>query len=254
MKTASCRLVRSGWGWALVLALLVAPSWARADNPDLARGIEAYENFEYQKAQGILLDALKNTDSTKKEMAKVHIYLGLVHFTLGDKSGARKDFEAALKLDYNSTLPPDTSPKIMAVFNTVKDSLPPPVIVTPVKNHPPGIHGVPPPPPRKRVWTWVAVGIGGAAVIGAGACAYLASAAKTDFDNEPFADKANELKSKIETRALAANVLFGVGAAGLVTGLILFFTEGSSADDQAEPPAQPAVSLTPGGATLTFSF
>jgi tetratricopeptide (TPR) repeat protein len=227
---------------------------ARADNQKLIRGVEAYENFEYQKAQGILLEALKDANSTKKEKAKIHLYLGLVHFTLGDKNGARRDFEAALKLDYNAALPPDTSPKILAEYNTVKDGLPPPVIVTPVKNHPPGIHGGPPPPPRKLVWTWVAVGIGGAAMAGAGACAYLASAAKNDFDKEPFADKANDLKSDIETKSLAANILFGVGAAGLVTGLILFFTEGSSSDDQAAQSAKPVVSLTPGGATLTFSF
>jgi len=227
METTSCRLVYSGRGCALALIVLLAPMAALAENKELARGIEAYENFEYQKAQGILLKALKDTHSTKKEAAKVHVYLGLVHFTLGDKNGARKDFEGALKLDYNAALPPDTSPKIMAEFNTVKDDIPPPVIVTPVKNHP-GIHGGPPPPPRKRVWTWVAVGLGGAALAGAGTCAYLASAAKTDFDKEPFADKANDLKAKIETRALTANILFGVGAAGLVAGLILFFTEGIS--------------------------
>lgn len=251
MKTTSCRLMHSGRGCALALVVLLAPLAARAENKELALGIEAYENFEYQNAQGILLKALKDTHSTKKEAARVHVYLGLVHFTLGDKNGARKDFEAALKLDYNAALPPDTSPKIMAVFNTVKDDIPPPVIVTPVKNHPPGINGGPPPPPRKLVWTWVAVGIGGAAVAGAGACAYLASAAKNDFDKEPFADKANDLKSEIETKALAANILFGVGAAGLVAGLILFFTEGSSEPDQV---STPVVSLTPGGAALTFSF
>jgi hypothetical protein len=246
---------RSGRAAGILFLLLLAPG-ARAENPFLSKAIQAYENFEYQIALDHLKQAASHPESDKAEKARVHIYLGLVRFTLGDKEAAEQEFEAALKLDFQAALPPDTSPKIVSCFEQVKQAVSPP---EPVK--PPGPDKPPPPPPPppaprpgKRLWTWVAAGVGAAALIGGGTFGYLASEAKSDFDREPWADKAAELKDTVESRSLTANILYGAGGAVMVAALVLFFTEpglGSSRDASADAFE---FSISPLGAEASFRF
>jgi len=238
----------------LLLCVLAFPTAARAENPTLREGIEAYENFEYEQALKILQKALDHPDSSKKETARVHLYLGLVRFTLGDRRGAHQDFEKAIKTFYEIKLPPDISPKIVTEFEKVKQTIPAPEKDDPVPLPPGGGIVKPAPRPRKRVWTWVAVGIGGAAIVGGGTCAYLASKAKSDFDKELYADKAADLKDQVDTYSLTTNILFGVGAAALVTGLVLFFTEDSSTDEDSRVGSGPSLTITPAGVEATFRF
>ena len=243
------RWVRIGSLPAITVLLLTVSGEARAGNPYLKQAIQSYENFEYEEALRILQQAVEVPDSTKDELAKVHLYMGLVRFTLGDPAQAEKDFKKAIGLNYQIKPPADTSPKIVSEFQRVKKTIPPPE----VKDPPPG-GGAPPPgggpiivkplptPPRKRVWTWVVLGVGAGALVGGGVFGYLASSAKADFDKQEWADKADDLKNTAESRALLANILFGVGGAGMAAALILFFTEGA---DQPAAPQAGDVSITP---------
>jgi len=110
---------------ALTLVVLMASGVARAENPYLKQAIQSYENFEYEEALRILQQAVAVPDSTKEELAKVHLYMGLVRFTLGDPAQAEKDFKKAIGLNYKIKPPADTSPKIVSEFQRVKKTIPP---------------------------------------------------------------------------------------------------------------------------------
>lgn len=245
--------------------LLAAAPAARADNPYLVQGVEAYENFEYKQALDLLEQAATHPGSSDEEKARVHLYLGFTRMTLGDRPMAERDFAKALQLDYHIELPQDLSPKIVAVFDKIKETIPPPAVEPPPDDTGGdggvtgggGGSGRPPEVVVRtrtgpRVWTWVLTGVGLAALAGGGTFGYLASSAKDDFDNEPYADEADKLRDTIDAHSLAANILFGVGGASLVAALVLFFTEGET-EIVEEPPAA-AVRLAPGGVEATFRF
>lgn len=260
-KNPSVRLA----GPLLLLLSLSAPA-ARAQDQWLDKGVAAYENFEYQQAVKLLEKALSQPDNTPQTTARIQVYLGVVRFTLGDQAGAEKAFRQALETDYQVTLPPDTSPKIAGLFEKVKKTVPPPVPAPLGETIGSGAKAgsgtgggmrvgakLPPPPPRRRLWTWIALGVGGAALATGGAFAYLAASAKNDFDKEPFADRAAELKSTVESRSLTANILLGSGAALAVTGVVLFFLEGRNPQPE-KVSAVPQLSLSPAGLQALWRF
>ena len=107
-------IYRRVWTGALLVitgVMLLTSGDARAKNPYLKQAIQSYENFEYEDALRILQQAIEVPDSTKKELAKVYLYMGLVRFTLGDPAQAEKDFKKAVGLNYKIKPPADTSPK-----------------------------------------------------------------------------------------------------------------------------------------------
>ena len=258
MNESTYRWVRAGLLAALAVLVLMAPGEARAENPYLKKAIQSYENFEYEEALRILQQAVEVPDSNKEEQAQVYLYMGLVRFTLGDPAQAEQDFKTALGLNYEIKPPTDTSPKIVSEFQRVKKTVPPPDVTDPGGGGGPDGGGIVivkpvPTPPRKRVWTWVVLGVGAGALVGGGVFGYLASSAKADFDNQEWADKADELKNTAESRALLANILFGVGGAGMAAALILFFTEGA---DQPAATETSGLSVTPTlmGFEATYRF
>jgi tetratricopeptide (TPR) repeat protein len=241
----------------LLLALL--PGAARAQGTaELRQGIEAYENFEYPEAQKLLEQAAGRTDLPRADQARARLYLGLVAFTLGDRVRAEAAFKAALEIDRELQLPADTSPKIAEVFEALRAKLPRQVVrPEPDPGPGPGVGGEAPPPPgpRERVWTWVLAGLGGAALAAGGTCGYLAYASEQDSQKAVWASDAASHHDKAETRALAANVLYGLGGAALVGALILFFVEvpGDGPDSAAEE-VEIGLRLEPalGGAVLRW--
>lgn len=101
----------------------------------------------------------------------------------------------------------------------------------------------------------VLVGIGGAVVGGV-----LATGAKSDYDKangkEPAA-KLEDMRSKVVTLNLVADICFGVAAAGAVTSLVLYLTR---PEKKPTEPAKDSVALAPwasptgGGAMVLGSF
>jgi len=260
MKTSLSLARRTALGAFVVLFCLSLSPASRCAEPDLAEAVSAYENFEYDQALSLLTQLAKRSGLSQAQRAKVHLYTGLTLFTLGNQDKAEQEFRAALEADYEISPPQDTSPKIMAAFEAIKKTVPAPVVsakppVTKGSNPP----GAPPPevvrpaPARGRVWTWLAVGVGAAAMAGGGLSAGLAAQAKRDFDSEPMAVKAADIKQTVETRALAANVLFGVGGAALLTGLILFFVE-DTGPDGAQAEAAWRIDFGPRGVAATVEF
>jgi hypothetical protein len=102
-----------------------------------------------------------------------------------------------------------------------------------------------------RVWTWVALGVGGAAGIAGAVIGGAALSKKSTLEDRcegnhcppASAGEADTIKSM----NLTADVLFGVAAAGIVTGVILFFVEG---DDESETEVAVTPAVTASGAGL----
>jgi len=118
-----------------------------------------------------------------------------------------------------------------------------------------GGSGEPEPEPEdgpERVWTWVALGVGGAAAIAGGAIGGAALAKRKDLEAENCDGQSCYQSSKsegdsIEKMNLTADVLFGVAAAGIVTGIVLFFVE---PDEDGEEQVAVAPGITGDGAGL----
>jgi hypothetical protein len=111
--------------------------------------------------------------------------------------------------------------------------------------------------PPKRVWTWVVLGIGGAAGIAGGILGGVSMKQTEDFiddcgEHNCTAEREDE-RDDIKRVSLTADILYGVAAAAVVTGVILFFVE---------PPDEEgtAVAVTPAlqpdgvGVSLTGRF
>ena len=245
-------------GACLWFLLSLASDPAQAESDELRQGMAAYENFEYEQALTILEQGKGKTGLPEADRAKILLYLGLTRFSLGDQTSARLDFEAALRIDREILPPADTSPKIIRIFHEVKTSLPPekPKLTKkpdPAKGTDKALNVKQTAPIKKtnRTWTWVAAGVGAAAMVSAGTCGILAGQAEDDFKQATWADEAAEYKDQAETRALAANVMYGIGGAALLTAVVLFFVEPDSS-----PEAQTQLSMTPvpGGMGASWRF
>jgi len=85
------------------------------------------------------------------------------------------------------------------------------------------------PEQKPRLWTWVALGIGGAAVVGAAITGSMAASHAGDLDEacDGGACPEEEWDNLDQTRALATatNVMIGVAAVGVAAGVALFFIE-----------------------------
>ncbi len=87
---------------------------------------------------------------------------------------------------------------------------------------------------RSRIWTWVAAGSALAALgvaIGLGASASAEYSELEDLVASGQRDEVRrqELESAIDSRALGANVLFGVAGGLALTSVVLYFVEGRAA-------------------------
>jgi len=133
------------------------------------------------------------------------------------------------------------------------DGRPPPKVVAPVAP----VQTAPVTAPKRssassrKVWGYSVGGVGLAAVVG-GVVAGLS--AKSAYDSEKAAAASGDLsayesyKDQAKSRALMADVLYGVGAAGVGVGLYMVLTGPSAA-----APVAVNVSPTPSGALLVLS-
>jgi hypothetical protein len=245
------------------LGTLSAAGWARADNVLLRQGITAYNSIELHKARNLLNQARHVADSSAAERAQVFLYLGLVHFTLGEKEAALVAFGQALDLDGDVTLPATTSPKIQQSFaklrrarsevvkhegavvapqaqaatafsglSEVPASSSPvphaPAVIEPVRQTTTEPVEVAPGLFLGRTWTWVTTGAALAALAVGTGFGVAAHSAKNDFDAAQWAADAQQYKEKVRSRSTTANVFFVVGIATLVGAVVAYFVEGDT--------------------------
>jgi hypothetical protein len=95
-----------------------------------------------------------------------------------------------------------------------------------------------------RVWTWVMLGAGAAIAAGGGVVGGLSMKREDDLLAECVGKHCDESlqgdADTIRTMNLTADILYGVGAAAIITGIVLFFVEPRDRDDE-----EPTVALVP---------
>lgn len=105
--------------------------------------------------------------------------------------------------------------RIVELQSDLAKKTPPPPPPGPVK---------PPPPPPPPVAGWATVGIGGALLVTGGVFGLLASNAATTQEETSDGAEWNDLRDSGPTQALIADISLGLGAAAVITGLVLVLT------------------------------
>jgi hypothetical protein len=95
-----------------------------------------------------------------------------------------------------------------------------------------------PPPTTREVVFWSLTGVAGVAILTGGVFGLTALAEERRFEDNP----SNQARDRGEARALAADILFGVGAAAALAAVIVLLT--GDDEDDAEAPEAPAVEAT----------
>ena len=96
---------------------------------------------------------------------------------------------------------------------------------------------------------WITGVVGAAGLVGGTVLGFMALAESSDFDADPTAASAD----RGERLALFADVAFGVGAMALITGIVLYVTDGEPVGGESDQTAglQLMPGVAPDGASLT---
>lgn len=233
---------------ALCLAL-ASPAGARG-NPHFKRGVKLLDQAEDEQALEAFQQALKWPGTrSRRNRARIHIYIGITQLNLTNEEEAKKHFGVAFRLDPQARLPDGLSPKIQQVAAEVRArqvSAPAPPVAPPTAA--PVTSPVTPVVTRRAggssPWTyWPAWTVLGAAVGagGAGLALGLISRKRAEELNEPglagLGIPTSEAQSRHDTAskmALTANILFGVAGAAAITAGVLFYVGSLRAPAAAE--------------------
>ena len=105
---------------AMTLSAVLWCTPARAAAPDpLEDGIAALRSFEDSKAQRIF-EALLAQQPQAGDVARIHLYLGLIAVNRFEPDTARAEFRRALAIAPTTTLPKETSPRARRLFAEVR--------------------------------------------------------------------------------------------------------------------------------------
>lgn len=223
-------------------ALVVAIAWslgaaagtAFADR-DLTAGMELYEALDYEKAQDRLEAALKDESLASGDIGQAAMYLGLVHYNLGNTVAAESYFGIALTFDESLQLPGGTSPKIGDTFDAIRKLVfPAPrladagtvkrAVEQPDPDGGPGENRE----PVDDAFPWGTLSSGAATVITGGIAIYFAleaRATKNTIQDTPHArEQLEALQDDLNAQNTTANVLFAAtGAFALSTAAFYLF-------------------------------
>jgi hypothetical protein len=107
--------------WAapvLALAMLVAVPH-RVKNRDLAQGIELFDALDYPAALSVLTRAL-DQPSSKRDSARIHLYIGLIQQHYKKREDAANSFTLALDYDPRLKPPKNASREARALFMRIR--------------------------------------------------------------------------------------------------------------------------------------
>lgn len=214
----------------LVCALLAG---TLDDDERFTAAVARFRALEYEAALAEF-EAIAAEPRPEDERAQAMLWVGAARALLGDDGAARLAFESALLLDPDVTLDFKTSPKVVQLFDEVREKHPPPAPPPPeppVEEEPPA--PAPPPPttpaPSSSIngfWLLAAgAGVLGVAagvtagVFGVGAYDKIRSAE----DPATSQQDAVALEGDINTDLLVAGVLGGATVALAVTAIAGIF-------------------------------
>ena len=256
-----------------VCVALAAPSALRAEPaaeppPDdcasvegLADAITAYDDLRIEASLELLSEVESDGELSEQQRACLLLYRGLGHSSLGRVDEAQAAFAAALRLDRDLLLPPQTSPVVVEQFEALRAEVPEtsPEPTEPTEPTEPPVEVEPGPAPapfqRRLLMTWVFVGLTGASLVGGATSLILAlvtrAQARGEVHSQAEADEMLETY-RLETR-LAVGFLSATAALAVATVLTYFGERPRRAgDDHAE--ASLRLLPTLGGLVLAGSW
>ena len=271
----------------LIVLLLGSSALAKETaQAELDRALKLFDDFEDQKASALLFEVLKHGPSSD-QAAKAHVYLGLIALNALKTEKARAEFKQALLIDATTELPFEASPKARLTYDQARrdaeqeaqqevpkhpqagvvqsqsGKAPPSVVVIGPDDSPGEVPrqaqrsktvtvggvdqpaSVEPGPDYAPAIVLSAIGVGalvGGIIVGAVATSTLRQAKAN-----PVVGPAETLATQAGTQGLIADILFGVGAAGAATGIILFVVAAATGDH-----APSAVHADANGLSLAF--
>jgi hypothetical protein len=111
-------------GFVLVsMSLTLAVVATLAGDPAYDEGIKLYKSTEYEKAILRLEEVAVRPDLAAADKSDVLMWLGLSYAGTGDLEQAKKELRAALVADDDLTLPPNTSPRVVSLFEELRTSV-----------------------------------------------------------------------------------------------------------------------------------
>lgn len=255
---------------AILLCTWLTAGSALAENDDLEEGIRLYEALEYEPAQAILETALTKEGSTRAEIARAALYLGVVRVALGDASAGSTWFTVALAYDDTLQLPEGISPKIREQFDALaakltfarpiaaSASVPEPDLIMPKT---PAIDALvndsPPPSAAQPNKTWL-YAAGGATLLATGAAltfGILSYSAANEIESRPHERaELQTLQDKREFRGNLANAFLATAGALAATTVVVYLVQRPGKKTLETPPI--SVSGSADGAIVGtwFSF
>lgn len=264
------RIGLAGLGLGVVLLGLPSPGWSARD-PDFVEGTKLLKQLEYVRAIQAFERALDAPGNTPARRAEIHLQIGIARSGLTEYDAAEVSFKRALTEDRTADLPPGTSPKIKALFERVRAELPPP---PPPTAPTPTAAPVSAPPSTSPIdddtdteedlakgtrrsstnWpAWIALGAGVAAG-GVGLAMGLMNRSEKSKaeDASLYYSEAQGHADSAASYGLAANVLFGLAGAAVVTSGILFYLGQRKKTQDGDTSA--AVVPTPSGVLLQLGW
>lgn len=212
---------------ALVMGLVAAG--AMETDPELKKGQDLMEAFEYEKA-AVVFDALsKRPGLNNADKAVALVWLGLAAAELRDTARASVAFEEAVTNDPLISLPRDASPKIKTLLDDARARVRLKATVAKAADTPPPPNKAPddtppettPPPANGSFLMPVAIGtlvVGGVvAATGTGVWVYGLSLNQQAVE-EPFQSRAAELRDQSIAAQVGGQVTLGIGALALLAG------------------------------------
>jgi hypothetical protein len=104
-----------------LLCLAAGPAAASAQAAErIDRGRSALAALEYEAAAAELMDAAADPEATDEQRLEAHLLAGIAHRVIGRDIEAAHSFRYVLWRRIDAQLPPDTSPKIGALFEVVR--------------------------------------------------------------------------------------------------------------------------------------
>lgn len=225
-----------------MLAIVAFALAALAGDPAFDEGVRLYKSFEYEQAIFRFEELALRPALSTSDKAEAFLWLGLSYAGTGDFDAARRALTDAVHADPGLALPPNTSPRVVTLWNEVKTA-------AATKTNPTTKNPTNPTNPTEPTTTEptdpttagppvgaVALSAGGLLALGVGTA--FAAFAWGDYREATapgaFQDEAAASRDAMNLEALGAAVLLPVGAALVGVGGFLLIS-----DDEAAPAAVP---------------
>ncbi len=125
-RTPECANTGTVTSSACLLLLLLSAALPLEDEPAWRDGMQLLDEFRYEEALERLRPLADDDERPAAERARVHVRSGMIHADLRREAEARRHFRSALALDASASLPAGSSPRLLALFESVRRSMPSP--------------------------------------------------------------------------------------------------------------------------------